>query len=150
MNLSLVRWFIIVGASLSEQSINVNAHNERGKQYFVQPFLRSMMLLRLHTCFNYTSHWSYEVNFSRLWVLIMHGIAWSKLNYCAWFVLTVSSLPLSVIVRCCHAYINLSNLRSSGFIPTLCSCSSLSRMRQQAGHITCTKLPEDVQSSWNI
>ena len=50
----------------------------------------------------------------------MHGLTWSKLNYCAWFVLmSVSSLPLSVIVNSCHACINLSRLRSSGFTPTL-------------------------------
>ena len=55
--------------------------HERGKQYFV--------LLRLHTRFNYTSHWSYELSFSRLWVSIMHGLTWSELNYwrdlyCLW------------------------------------------------------------------
>ena len=51
------------------------------------------------------SHWSYELNFSRLWVSIMHGLTWSELNYCAWFVLSVSSLPLSVMVSSCHACI---------------------------------------------
>ena len=77
----LVRWFIIVGASLSEHCIAdlMSWHTSHGichhllwawKQYFVQPFLQSMKLLRLHTCFNYTSHWSYELNFLRLWVSI--------------------------------------------------------------------------------
>ena len=28
-------------------------------------------------------NWSYELNFSRLWVLIMQGRTWSKLKYCA-------------------------------------------------------------------
>ena len=55
--------------------------HERGKQYFV--------LLRLHTRFNYTSHWSYELSFSHLWMSIMHGFTWSELNYwrdlyCLW------------------------------------------------------------------
>ena len=67
-----------------------------------------------------------------------------------WFVLSVSSLPLSVMVRSCHACVNLSRLRSSGFTPMLYSGSSPSPMRQQAGHIACTELPEDVRSSWNI
>ena len=43
----------------------------------------------------------------------MHGL---ELNYCAWFVLSVSSLPLSVMVRSCHACVNSSRLRSSGFL----------------------------------
>ena len=48
-------------------------------------------------------------------------------------VLSVSSLPLSVMVRSCHACINLSGLHSSGFTPTLRSGSSPSPTRQQAG-----------------
>ena len=64
--------------------------------------------------------------------------------------LSVSSLPLSVMVCSCHACVNLSRLRSSGFTSTLHSRCSPSPTRQQAGHIAYTKLPEDVQSSWNI
>ena len=45
------------------------------------------------------------------------------------------------MVRSCHACVNLSRLRSSGFMLTLRSGSSLSPMRQRAGHIACTKLP---------
>ena len=59
-------------------------------------------------------------------------------------VLSVSSLPLSVMVRSCHACVKLSRLRSSGFTLTLHSGSSPSPTRQWAGHIACTKLPEDV------
>ena len=35
----------------------------------------------------------------------MHGLTWSELNYqyVVWFILSVSSLPLSVMVRSCHA-----------------------------------------------
>ena len=62
--------------------------------------------------------------------------------YCLW-----SSLPLSVMVRSCHACVYLSRLRSLGFTPMLRSGSSPSLMRQRAGHIACTKLPDDVQSS---
>ena len=104
--------------------------HERGKQYFMQPFFRWM---KLHTCFNYTSHWSYELNFSRLWMSIMHGLAWSEFNYCTWFALSVSSLPLSVMLRSCHSCVNLRRLRSSGFTPMLHSGSSPSPTRQRAG-----------------
>ena len=51
-------------------------------------------------------------------------LTWSELNYCVWFVLSVSSLSLSVMVRSCHACVNLSRLHSSGFMPTLRSRSS--------------------------
>ena len=36
----------------------------------------------------------------------------------------------------------------ASFTPTLRSRSSPSSMRQRAGHIACTKLPKDIQSSW--
>ena len=74
--LVLVRWFIIVGATLSEQCIAVMTQamdnrlchrllfHERGKQYFMQPFLRSMKLLRLSL--NFTLQNPYLlVHFSR-------------------------------------------------------------------------------------
>ena len=150
----LVRWFIIVGATLSKQCISDLIHgtqamdnsricrrllfHERGKQYFV--------LLRL----NFTL---------KLWAkfltLMSVNYAWTYLKrtqlLSAWFsVLSVSSLSLSVIVRSCHACVNLSHLRSLGFTPTLRSGSSLSPTWQRAGHIACTKPPEDVRSSWNI
>ena len=63
----------------------------------------------------------------------MHGLAWSELNYCAWFVLSVSSLPLSVMLHSCHACVNLSRLRSLGFTPMLHSGSSPSPTQQRAG-----------------
>ena len=48
-------------------------------------------------------------------------------------VLSVSSLPLSVMVYSCHACVNLSGIHSSGFMPTLRSGSSPSPTRQWAG-----------------
>ena len=45
------------------------------------------------------------------------------------------------MVCSCHACVNLSCLRSSGFTLTLRSGSSPSSMQQWAGHIACTKLP---------
>ena len=65
--------------------------------------------------------------------VVMHGLAWSELNYCTWFALSVSSLPLSVMVHSCHSCVNLSRLRSSGFTPTLRSGSSPAPTRQRAG-----------------
>ena len=56
--------------------------HKHGKQYFMQPLLQSIKLVRLHTRFNWTSHWSYGLNFSHLWVSIMHVLTWSELNYC--------------------------------------------------------------------
>ena len=53
--------------------------------------------------------------------------------------LSVSSLPLSVMMCSCHACVNLSRLRSSGFTPTLHSGSSPSPTRQRAGHIACRR-----------
>ena len=60
------------------------------------------------------------------------------------------ALVCHVMVRGCHTYVNLSCLCSSGFTSTLHSGSSPSPTRQWAGPIACTKLPVDVQSSWNI
>jgi len=96
--------------------------------HFFDEWSYTHALTKLHT-----EVWSYELNFSRLWVSIMHGLAWSELNYCTWFALSVSSLPLSVMVRSCHLCVNLSRLHSSGFTPTLRSGSSLSPTWQQAG-----------------
>ena len=45
-----------------------------------------------------------------------------------------SSLSLSVMVRSCHACVNLSRLRFSGFTPTLRSGSDPSLTQQWAGH----------------
>ena len=72
----------------------------------------------------------------------LHGLTWSKLNYNAWCVLSVSSLPLSVMVRSCHACLNLSRLLS--FTPTLRSGSRLSPSPtwQQTENIACTSLHE--------
>ena len=73
-------------------------------------------------------------------------------EYYAWFVLSVSSLLLSVMVRSCHACINVVFVPRASFLSMLCSGSSSSQMRQRAGPIACTRLPVgvDVQSSWNI
>ena len=50
------------------------------------------------------------------------------------YVLSVSSLPLSVTVHSCHAYVNLSCfVRQGSFTATLCSGSSPSPTRQRAG-----------------
>ena len=87
-----------------------------------------MKLLRLHT-HTLTKLHTEVMNFSPLWVSIMHGLTWSELNYCAWFVLSVSSLPLSVMVCSCHACVNSSHLCSLGFTPMLCSDSSPSPTR---------------------
>ena len=54
---------------------------------------------------------------------------------------------------CMHALTSVVFVTRASFTPTLCSGSSPSPTRQQAGaagHIACTKLPEDVRSSWNI
>jgi len=64
--------------------------------------------------------------------------AWTYLNsYYAWFVLSVSSLPLSVIVRSCHVCVNLRVVFVpwASFVPTLRSGSSPSPTRQRRGHI---------------
>ena len=53
--------------------------------------------------------------------------------------LSVSRLPLSVMVHSCHVCVNWSRLRSSGFTPTLHSGSSPSPTRRRAGHIACTR-----------
>ena len=126
-------WFNVMAQTA--EFVTIWLFHECGKQYFVQPFLRSIKLLRLHAHFNLTSHWRYELNFSHLWVSIMHGLTWSELNYCAWFVLSVSSLSLSVMVCSCHACIFVPRV---SFMPMLCSGSSPSPTRQQAGHIACT------------
>ena len=64
--------------------------------------------------------------------------AWTYLNsYYAWFVLSVSSLPLSVIVRSCHVCVNLRVVFVpwASFALTLRSGSSPSPTRQRCGHI---------------
>jgi len=124
-----------MGASLSEQCIAdwmscLMAH----KPWITAEFVTvccSMSMVSNTSCSHFFGQWSYrgythaftklhtgvEVNFSRLWVSIyMHGLTWSELNYSAWFVLFVSSLPLSVMV-----------------------CSSPSPTWQWAGHIACMK-----------
>ena len=60
---------------------------------------------------------------------------------CVICTVSVSSLPLSVMVCSCHACVNFSHHFSrASFTPMLCSGSSPSLTRQQTGHIACTKL----------
>ena len=46
-----------------------------------------------------------------LWVSLCMALTWSELNYCAWFVPSVSSLPLSVMVRSRIQYIHRRGVR---------------------------------------
>ena len=62
--------------------------------------------------------------------------------YCAWFLLSVSSLLLSVMVSSCHAWVNLIRLRSLGFTPTLRSGRSPSLTRDSG--LAVQKLPQDL------
>ena len=75
-------------------------------------------------------------------------MSWISRTYECWLcmayqkrtqLLSVSSLPLSVMMCSCHACVNLSRLRSSGFTPTLRSGSSPSPTQQRAGHIACRR-----------
>ena len=136
---------------ITEEFITVccSCRHEHGKQYFVQEFLRSMKLLRLHTRFKrHTEVMS--------WISRAYGCLLcmdlpetnSTTTASAWFVLSASSLPLSVMVRSCHSCVNLSRLRSSGFMLTLRSGSSLSPTRD-AGW--AYRMHETIRrSSWNI
>ena len=116
-----------------------SCRHERGKQYFVQPFLRSIKLLRLHTRFKrHTEVMS--------WISHAYGVdyAWTDLKQTQQLpcmIYTVCKQPAFVMVHSCQACVNLSRLRSSAFMLTLHSGSSPSPMRQWAGHIACTKLP---------
>ena len=108
-------------------------------------------------CFNWSSgasgcdiwplHVEYKLNCTlKLWaefcVLMSVDYAWTylKRTQLLCVICTVCEQPaLSVLVCSCHACVN--------FVPQvlmLHSGSSHSPMRQRAGHIACTKLPEDV------
>ena len=89
-----------------------------------------------------TKLWSFslvlvELNFSRLWVSIMHGLTWILCVIC-----TVCEQPALV----CHGLQLPCVLTWVVFVPwasfmsTLHSGSSPSPMRQRAGPIACTKL----------
>ena len=120
--------------------------HERRKQYFVQPFFRSMKLLRLHTRLHtQVMSWISRACECRLCMdLPEANSTTSDLS------LSVSSLHLSVKACSCHACVNLSCLCC------LCSLHGDAALWQwsftdaTAGHIACTKLPEDVWSSCNI
>ena len=103
----------------------------------LQPFLIS--LLWLHTFLDYTSHRSYELNLWRLLVLIMLGsyLKRPQLLYHGKFVLSVSSLPLSVTVWSYHVCIvNLSSLCFEFISRQRCfiACSSTSLLISSADH----------------
>ena len=100
-----------------------------------------MKLLRLHTHFNWTSHWSYELNSSCLWTSIMHGLNWSELNYCAWvYCLWVDCPCLS------WSAVAMRALTWVIFVPWASHrCCALAvalhwHNMQQAGHIACRRM----------
>ena len=90
--------------------------HERGKQYFMQPFLQSMKLLRLSLNFilKLWAEFLALMNVDYAWTYLKANSTTVRDLYCLW----AACLPLSVIVRSCHACINLSRFRSSGFLHT--------------------------------
>jgi len=76
----------------------------------------------------------------------MHGLTWILCVICT--VCEQPALVCHVMVGSYHAYVVF--IPRASFMSTLRSGSSPSPMWQQAGPIACTKLPVDVQSSWNI
>ena len=106
------------------QNIRNTTWHERGKQNFTR-YRWSYMLTNCSHFSGQGSYYGYTHAWTKLQTKVMSWIiwrlwgcmalTWSKLNNCVWFVSSVSSLPLSVMVRGCHACPNLSRLRS-GFL----------------------------------
>ena len=130
------------------------------KQYFVQPFLRSMKLLRLQLILTLKLWAEFlalyecrlcmvlpEVNSTTvcdlysLWepALVASSPGHSQIFLHSYVIksgngLEKRLLPLSVSVRSCQVCVNFGRLHSSGFTPMLHSGSSPSWTQQQAGH----------------
>ena len=85
--------------------------DEHDKHNFVQPFLQSRKLLRLYTHALTKLHTEVMSWIWCLWVSLCMALTWSELNYCAWFVPSVSSLRLSVMVRSRIQYIHRRGVR---------------------------------------
>ena len=124
--------------------------------WFTRPFLLVRgWYLGMHCWFNVMAHKpchrllfhergkqnSYELIFSWLWVSVMHGLTWGEVNYCAWFALSMSSLPLSVLVGSCHALTSAVFVPRASFMPTLHSGSSPSWTWKRAGHSHARNYP---------
>ena len=119
--------------------------HERGKQNFVQPFLRLMKLLRLHTRFNTeVMSWISRAYECQLCMDLLEYSVWFV--YCLWA--ACHCLSWSAVAMRALTWVVF--VPRASFTSTLRSGSSPSPMRQRAGPIACTKLPVDVQSSWNI
>ena len=111
--------------------------HERGKQYFVQSFLRSNYEATKGT---HTLSLNFTLELLGEFLALMSvDYAWTylKRTQLQCVICTVSSLPLSVMVRSCHARVVFVPWAS--FTLTLRSGSSPSPTRQWAGHIACTK-----------
>ena len=137
------RWNATFWSKVGETGVGEMGVGKQGpiQQYFMQPFLPSMKLLKRYThaltkCHTEVTSWISRAYGCRLCM----ELTWSELNYYAWFVLSVSSLPLSVMVRSCHACVVF--VPRASFTPTLRSGSSPSPTWQRAGHIACTSLHE--------
>ena len=139
----LVRWFIIMGVSLSEQciadSLNVMAHKSWitaefvtvccsisvVKQYFVQPFLRLMKL----------TYWGYTHAFTNLHNEVIRWISHAyQCRLCM-------DLPEANSITWCmsSSFLGLPSRRRCALAVALLP----SLTRQRAGHTStaCTKLP---------
>ena len=118
--------------------------HEHGKQNFVQPYLASMKVLRLHTRFiklhTEVMSWISRVYECRLCMDLP--------EYYAWFVLSVSSLPSSVMVCSCLACVN--------FVPQAPSrwrCALAVALHQRDSGLNpshARNYPWTFKSSWNI
>ena len=108
-----IRWFTIRGRAWASMIwCFVMAHKPQITAGFVTVCC-SMSMISTTLCSHFSSQGSYygythaltklptEVMswIWCLWVSLCMALTWSELNYCAWFVPSVSSLPLSVMVR---------------------------------------------------
>ena len=100
--------------------------------------------------FGQWSYWSYTHAFTKLHTKVMScayecrymHATYLKQTQLPCMICSVSSPPLSVMVRSCHACVNLSHLHSLGFLHADAALWQYpSPTWQQAGHIACTKLP---------
>ena len=79
---------------------------------------------------------------SRAYMSVDYAWTYLKRTQLQCVICTVSSLPLSVMVRSCHACVVF--VPRASFTLTLRSGSSPSPMRQWAGHIACTKVFHEI------